>query len=269
MKANNKINLTEEKETLFITLYAKALDYRSKHSVLNDKYADEILRNIEYNFSKLKEFSNNITVVRAKHFDEWIKQFINQNKNVFVIYLGCGLDTRIKRINPPASVNWFDVDYPEVIELRKNFFSDSDKYKMIASSVTDANWLNQIPSNRPVIIVAEGLLEYLPVEDVKSLLNRLTGYFSHGEIIFDVMSSFAIQSGKEKLKRTTGAVHKWAVDDINEVDKLNSRLKRIEVLSIFKSEYIRKLSFSSRALYACMSIIPAFKNMIRLMRYSF
>ena len=29
----SKIRLLEEKETLFITLYVKALDYRSKHSV--------------------------------------------------------------------------------------------------------------------------------------------------------------------------------------------------------------------------------------------
>ena len=265
----SKIHLTEEKETLFITLYAKALDYRSKHSVLHDKAADDILRLVKYDFSKHSLVGNGIMVIRAGQFDEWIRAFIAKNKNAVVVYLGCGLDTRIKRINPTSSVRWFDVDYPEVIELRKNFFEENDSYTMIASSVTNTNWLEKIPADLPSIIVAEGLLEYLEVEEVKTLLDRITTHFRQGEIIFDVMSPFAIQSGKEKLRETTGAVHKWAVDDIKEVDKLNAALNRKEALPVFKSTYIKNLSIGSRVLYRFMSLIPKFKNMICLLRYEF
>jgi len=74
-------------------------------------------------------------VIRARHFDEWIRAFVSKNETAAVVYLGCGLDTRIKRINPPFAVHWFDVDYPEVIELRKKFFEESNSYTMIASSV--------------------------------------------------------------------------------------------------------------------------------------
>ncbi len=35
-KPFHKISLTEEKETLLITLYAKAFDNRSKHPILHD-----------------------------------------------------------------------------------------------------------------------------------------------------------------------------------------------------------------------------------------
>ena len=41
-----QIHLTAEKETLFITLSAKSLDYCSKHSILHDKEADDILKKI-------------------------------------------------------------------------------------------------------------------------------------------------------------------------------------------------------------------------------
>jgi len=264
-----KANLTEEKETLFITLYAKALDYRSKYSVLQDKAAEDILRSVNYDFSKYSPVGNSIMVIRARHFDQWIKAFVQKNKNAVVVYLGCGLDTRIKRINPPLTVQWFDVDYPEVIELRRNFFEESNSYTMIASSVTGTNWLEKIPSGIPAMIIAEGLLEYLEAEEVKILLNRITTHFKKGEIIFDVMNSFAIQSGKEKLKQTTGAVHKWAVDNISEVDKLDPALSRKEALSVFRSPYIKNLSLGSRVLYGLMSCIPKFKNMICLLRYAF
>jgi O-methyltransferase involved in polyketide biosynthesis len=36
-----------------------------------------------------------------------------------VLQLGCGLDSRIYPVNPPPEVTWFDVDYPEVIGVRR------------------------------------------------------------------------------------------------------------------------------------------------------
>lgn len=60
---------------------------------------------------------------------------------------------------------------------------------MITSSITAQNWLDPIPSDKPVLIIAEGVFEYLSEEEVKTLLNRLTNYFSHGQIAFDVMNS--------------------------------------------------------------------------------
>jgi len=272
LKSNkiHKIHLEKEKETLLITLYAKALDSLSKESILNDKKAYEIVDMIDYNFEKLNSLGNgSIMVLRAKQLDMWLKEFLETYPNANVLNLGCGLDTRISRINPQSKVSWFDIDYPEVINVRKLFYSNKDGYEMIASSVNELNWLENIPRDKPVIIIAEGLLEYLTEDEVKSLLNQLTGYFPHGKIAFDVMSSFAIKSGEESLKETTGAQHKWAVDDIHKVDNLNSKFKRIANLSIFGSKYIRKLPLKYRLIYAIMYLIPNFRNMMRLLLYKF
>ena len=45
MTATENIRLTEEKETLFIPLYGKAIDYRSQKSILNDRMANDIVEN--------------------------------------------------------------------------------------------------------------------------------------------------------------------------------------------------------------------------------
>jgi len=265
-----KVHLTKEKETLLITLYAKALDNRSNRSILHDRAADELVSSIDFDFGKFKSFGNdNVIVVRAKQYDEWLKEFLKANPDAVVLNLGCGLDTRVNRINPSPEIIWFDVDYPEVIKLREGFYSNRDGYKMIGSSVTYPDWLTEIPKDRSTIIIAEGLLEYLTAEEVKTLLNRLTDHFLHGQIVFDVMNSFAIKSGQAKLKDTTGAIHKWAVDAIYEVDKLDTKLKRITELSLFRSQYIQRLSWGLRLLYVLMSIVPPFKNMMRLLRYQF
>jgi O-methyltransferase involved in polyketide biosynthesis len=269
MGTTDKIQLTEEKETLFIPLYGKALDYRSKHSILNDSTASDIVEKIDANLTKHKRVGGKIVAVRAKQYDEWTKDFIAKNKNAVVVHLGCGLDARITRVQPSSSIIWFDIDYPEVISLRKQFYSETNEYKMIASSITAQNWLETIPADRPVLIMAEGVFEYLSEEDVKTLLHRLTNYFSHGQIVFDVMSYFAISSRKEKLKKTTGAVNKWAVDGINEVDALNPKLKRLEVLPLFNSIYVKKLPLELRFVFGLLNIFSKFKNAMRLLRYEF
>ena len=52
------ISLTEAKETLFITLRAKALDSRSKHSILHDEMADKILQAVHYDFDTYTKSSD-------------------------------------------------------------------------------------------------------------------------------------------------------------------------------------------------------------------
>jgi O-methyltransferase involved in polyketide biosynthesis len=266
---SHKISLTKEKETLLITLQAKAQDSRSKRPILHDKKAAEILRMIDYDFEKVNHFGNEIMVIRAKQLDTWLHEFIKKQPEAAVLNLGCGLDTRIARINPPSAVNWFDIDFPEVIELRKFFFANQEGYKMISSSVTELGWLEHIPKDKPVMIIAEGMLEYLSEDEVKDLLNRLTHHFPQGQIAFDVMSSFAVNSGKDSLKETTGAVHKWTVDDLNDVDQLNARLIRMTSLPIFKSKYVHKLPLKTRFLYSAMCMIPSFRNMMSLLLYKF
>lgn len=272
MASNNKtqIHLTQVQETLLITLYAKAIDNHSKNPILYDAQADQLVGMIDYDFTKLNSWGNdNLIVVRAKQYDDWIQEFIKNNPVCVVLNLGCGLDTRVTRIDPSSTLSWFDVDFPDVIQLRKNFYADRAGYRMIESSITNTAWLKEIPAGQPVLIVAEGVLEYLTSEEVKSLLNRLTDHFSHGKIAFDVMNSFAIQSAKSAKNEPTAGLHTWEVNDIQEVDTLAPKLKREKALSIFHSPFIRELPLGYHLLYRSMALIPRFRNMIRLLRYQF
>jgi len=177
----HKVELTGAQKTLFITLYAKALDSRSKHPILNDKKADEIIRSIDFDFEHTAGFGNKgILVVRAKQYDEWTREFLNTIPNAIVLNLGCGLDSRILRIKPPSSVLWFDLDFPDVINERRNYYADHDNYRMIGSSITNSEWLEAIPKDRPSLTIADGVFEYLTRDEVKALFNRLTNHFPSG-----------------------------------------------------------------------------------------
>jgi len=66
-----------------------------------------------------------------------------------------------------------------VIELRRRFYADHARYHLIASSVTDLEWVNRVAAaGRPVLVVAEGLLMYLGEADVKRLFAPAAGSLS-------------------------------------------------------------------------------------------
>lgn len=57
--------------------------------------------------------------------------------------IGTGLNTRFERVDN-GQVHWIDLDLPEVIALRRQFFTDSDRQRMIAGSVLDPAWTDTV-----------------------------------------------------------------------------------------------------------------------------
>lgn len=222
-----------------IPLYAKALDFRSKRSILHDARADEIVRAIDYDFEAARSPGNRVILVaRARQFDEWVRAFLRQHPHAIVLNLGCGLDARVDRIARPPTVRWFDIDFPKVIELRRRFFSSDPSYRMLGASLTESGWLGEIPRDAPSVIVADGVLEYLDPADVAALFRRLLDHLPTGEVVFDVMNRYAMGRGNRSIRAKFGAVLKWAVDDLREVDALDPRLVRLESVSVLRSPFL-------------------------------
>jgi O-methyltransferase involved in polyketide biosynthesis len=261
-----RLQLRAEQQTLVIPLYAKALDFRTEHPVLNDRRSSEIVDQIQFDFESVKSRGGGLLVLRARQLDDWIREFLGKEANAVVLNLGCGLDTRISRIDPPSSVSWFDVDFPEVIALRRVFFSDREGYRMIGSSITQPEWLEQIPRHRPVIAVADGVLEYVAPSDVKVLLNRLTDNFHHGQLVFDALNSYALRSASERIQERTGATLRWAVDDPRDVVALDPKLRNTAALPLLASKFLPR---RYRLVYAISFLFPRIRKSMRVLRFEF
>ena len=85
-----KVHLTKEKETYLVTLYGKALDNRAENPILGDKFADDVVCHIYFDFEKLKVPKGaEITLpMRAKHLDQWTREFLAARKAHVVPALG-------------------------------------------------------------------------------------------------------------------------------------------------------------------------------------
>ena len=225
-----KVRLTKEQETesFLVTVYGKALDSRVKDSILGDTYADEALRRIDFDFKKLK-IPRNAEVslpIRAKHLDGWTREFLAVHPSATVLHLGCGLDSRAFRVDPPATVRWYDVDQADVIELRRRIYPERHDYSLISASVTEPGWLDAIPVDRPVLVVAEGLTMHLPEKEGLALFARITEKFSSGQFVFDAYGSLPIRVIMFISQFMKTRVHlQWAIDDPRKLETQVPRLK--------------------------------------------
>ena len=95
----------------------------------------------------------------------------------------------------------------------------------MASSVTEDAWLDEVPADRPVVAVFEGLSMYLTQAEGHALIRRITSRFAGGELLFDVYGSWGIKLQKlVPAMRNAGATLHWGVDDPREIEALHPGL---------------------------------------------
>ena len=79
---------------------------------------------------------------------------------------------------------------PEMIEYKKQFYKETDRYHLIAASVFDHAWMDQVAKigKHPVLFVAEGVFMYLDGEKVKDLILTLQARFPGSELVCEVVT---------------------------------------------------------------------------------
>jgi O-methyltransferase involved in polyketide biosynthesis len=213
-------------ETLFIPLAARARATARKHPVLEDPKAAEMVRSIDFDTATYgRGWGGFVTVVRTVIFDWWVRQFLAGHPDGTVVELGTGLNTRFERTGN-GTVHWIDLDLPDTIELRRRFFADTDRRRMVAASLTDEDWLaavGQLPG--PYFFVSDGVLAYLTEDEVTATLTRIAGRFPGALIAFDTYSSATLrQQHKLAARRGMPARWAWACDDPRSLERLGLRL---------------------------------------------
>ena len=170
---------TPLEDSLWLTLCCRALDNRRAHPILGDAMADQIVRTLDYDYRQHRTTSNfiNQVALRAKKLDEVTAGFLARHPDAVGLDLGSGLDTRFERLAPPATVDWYDVDFPAVATARKGLIPERPNAHVIGADVRDPDWLDAVPSDRPALIVADGLMGFLTKDELVSLLDRLIDHF--------------------------------------------------------------------------------------------
>ncbi|KAK7990919.1 hypothetical protein PG990_015199 [Apiospora arundinis] len=255
-RPKEKIRLKGVEETLFCTLLPKARDAESPNPVLGDPYASRLIESCDVDLSRSTFQAVDNTrairwvVNRSMTFDRWCRDFLQKHKTepVTVLYLGCGLDCRVHRVMKHArdDVRWIDLDRPLVVDLRRRLIPQSPPgdYHMRTLDVTTTGWLHDIPSDRPTLIMAEGLFMYLTPERVETIIRELVEYFGAfgGEIFLDTVSRLYVKyTDHVELLKASGAKWRWGTDDAREVERFHPRLRLLE--HVRSADYMGKKPF--------------------------
>lgn len=138
METKNSSNLLPISETLFIPLAARAAETARDNPIISDKKSAEIIKtmNLENKITDGGPISTQGILARTKVIDDEAGRILSRNPNALVLNLGAGLDTRIIRMDN-GLLTWYDLDLPEVIRFRSQFFYENERIRFISKSVLD------------------------------------------------------------------------------------------------------------------------------------
>ena len=227
-----KPNLLGISETLLIPLWARAVETARPDAIVRDAQAVEVLRKINYDFRKFdKTWMSQLGVaVRTELLDRIVTEFIQKHPEAVVINLGAGLDTRFWRLDN-GKVRWFDLDLPEVIELRRQYLQESERCRFIGKSILDRSWISDLHGlGEAVLLIAEGLLMYLEESEVRSLFDYLAGSFPHGEMLMEMLGPWLVGKGQfhDTISKIGGVEFKWSLNNSRDLERWNSKIEFLD-----------------------------------------
>lgn len=266
------VSLSGAAQTMLTTLYLKALDADFERPVLGDVYAKHAVDRLDYDWREIgvpARWAPLITV-RTAQYDMWARQFLAVHEHAAVVHLGCGLDSRVFRVDPPPSVEWYDIDFPGVIALREKIFPTRSGYHLIAASATDPWWLDRIPADRPLLLLAEGISMYLREHEGVALLRRVVERFPSGELQIDFYNRLAIRSQKRHtLVRRSGSALYWAVDSPDEIVASVPGVRLLTAVSLFDARPFTRASAGFRIAKRLVRVMPPVRKALQYHRYAF
>lgn len=243
-------------ETLLIPLWARAAETKEQNPIIRDEKAAEIMAQIDYDFSKFNGswMSQTGVAVRTEILDRETEKFIRKHPDAVIVNIGCGLDTRYFRLDN-GRIRWFDLDLPEPIRIRKRFFQESRRYRMIDKSVFDYSWMEACQGEQDVLFIAEGVFMFFTEQEMKELMDRLTGHFHKAHMLFEMFPRMLIKSsGKHETVKKTAAKFQWGIRRGKDIEQINSRITFLEEWNYF--DYHR----DRWRWMGWLSLIPFFHN---------
>jgi O-methyltransferase involved in polyketide biosynthesis len=197
-----KPNLSGVAETLLITLYIRATESQRPDALIKDERAEALVRQLDAEtlrktLALTEDTGRLVLILKSREFDRFAQDFLGRHPDAAVVQFGCGLDTRFERVCSElpdnGQVDWYDLDLPEVIDLRRALIGDEGgNYHLLAGSVLEDAWLEAVEPHRqrPFLFMAEGVFMYFTEGQVKTLMLTLKENFPAAELVFDAYSPF-------------------------------------------------------------------------------
>lgn len=253
-------------KTLYIPLYGKAL-VSKKGIILRDEKAEEIWEKEQFPLkgkSKSKWLAYYMGM-RSAVFDNWVKAKITEYPDAVVLHLGCGLDSRAQRVD--GALQWFDVDFPAVIAERKRYYTETERYRLLAADIKEPALIDLLPQAERAIVILEGVSMYLTNAELRQTLHNLTIRFSHLSVLVDCYTPFAAKMSKIKNPiNDVGVSQVFGVENSSVLEE-NTNLRFVQEHEITPAFLIDELQGFEKFVFKSVYAGKTSKKLYKLYEY--
>jgi len=178
-----------------------------------------------------------MNLVRAKMLENSINEYLINYPKATIVSLGAGLDTTFSRVDNGLLI-WYDIDLPDVIEIRKKLIPETERSHYIEGSIFDMKWIKYIDKNKDgLLFISGGVLEYFSKNVVKKFFKDLADNFPESEIVFNtarknIISTFFINRTMKRLGIKAFPA-KWGINNINSIKRWDKRIEILEQYPLF------------------------------------
>jgi methyltransferase (TIGR00027 family) len=157
--------------------FHRATESERPDAVFRDPYARRLAGERGERIARVLHRNDWAIATRTYLFDNAIQSLLAKESIDMVVNLAAGLDSRPYRLPLPATLQWIEIDLPEIVETKRPLLANEKPFcqlEIITENLADLDRrriifssLNQRAQN--VMIMSEGLLLYLDEEKVTSL----------------------------------------------------------------------------------------------------
>lgn len=179
------MSITHISDTALWVACYRALESERPDALFRDPYARRLAG--ERGFQILDSFADHgkdlswPLVTRTVVMDEIIMRHVSSGSVDTVLNLAAGLDARPWRLPLPASLRWYDADFADMIDYKLSVLGDEKpacQYIPARVDLSDGfarrELLREVGrTSRSVLVITEGLLVYLPADNVTNLARDL------------------------------------------------------------------------------------------------
>ena len=198
-------------ETLVLPLYGRKVCSERFPQIFHDEEADRLVQSLDYDFSEYgKSLASSTGLLGALEVAQRqndvafeIRDYLAGHERAAVVNMGCGLDGSFRRCDN-GTARGYNVDMPDVIQVRDRLLGEGERERNIASDLNDFSWMDQVDGGEGAIFFAMGVLCYFSVQQVRALLAEIARRFPGSVVVFDAFNRRGARMFAKTWQKETG-----------------------------------------------------------------
>jgi len=195
---NGKYRIEKDsvQETLMIPLIGRKVCSDHFPELFSDPEADRILGMLDYDLGgKLRKMETapglfGALEVAQRQYDLAceVKEYLGTHPEAAVVNMGCGLDDTFRKCDN-GSCKGYNIDMPDVIEVRNALLPAGEREQNIAHDLNDFAWMDMIDASGGAVFYASGVFYYFRRTDIQKLFAAMSERFPGAVLVFDCCNS--------------------------------------------------------------------------------